>query len=271
MRQTKRWLTVGTIGGVLAGLWGCEQKPAPPPARESTPAAQTPAVPPSTDAAKPPGQPSEADLAALRALVTGKAESDPVAALPPGHPPLTPPAGTSAARLPAGHPPTGAPLGSPAAADGPELKFTPPGGWQSQPVRSALRKAQYALPRVGDDGEDGELVVFFFGRNEGGAVRENIERWISQFSTPEGLPIPPEATREDAFEAQGMKVTMLDVAGRFTPGPGMGSSEPRDNVRMLAAVIETPDGNWFVRATGPLATMQEHRPAFIEFLKSVQR
>ena len=38
---------------------------------------------------------------------------------------------------------------------------------------------------------DAEIVVFYFGRGQGGGVQENIDRWANQFRGPEGGPVEP--------------------------------------------------------------------------------
>lgn len=166
----------------------------------------------------------------------------------------------------------GAPApGVPAAT--PDLKFDAPAEWRAQPPSSAMRRAQYALPRAAGDSEDGELVVFFFGAGEGGNVQDNLARWKGQFTTADAKPLPPEASKTDMLEANGMKVTLLDVSGRYAPSPmgGAPATAPRDSYRMFAAVIEAPGGSWFVRSTGPAATMAQHQAAIRAFVTSARR
>lgn len=190
-------------------------------------------------------------------------------ALPPGHPPIdggaaAAPQPGAAGALPPDHPPLG---GAPA-----ELKFETPAGWTLAPLAPGLgRKAQYVIPKADGDPEDGEAIVFFFGSTQGGNVALNLDRWRGMFSGPNGTPLPPEAAKTENFESGQMKITLLDVIGRYTASSmGRPQGEPKDNYRMLGAVIETPGGNWFVRATGPNATMEKNRAAMIEFLKSAK-
>ena len=68
------------------------------------------------------------------------------------------------------------------------IKAKVPAEWTEQTPSSSMRKAQYALPKVSGDGEDGELAVFYFGQGQGGSVEANIERWIGQISQPDGSP-----------------------------------------------------------------------------------
>jgi hypothetical protein len=247
----------------LALSLGCEQK-----APESA-TQQTDAQPAQNAAPAAAAKPSPAEVAeALKDSTPARRSGDP--ALPPGHPPIdraapAPPPPAPSGALPAGHPPVG---GAPA-----DLKYDAPQEWKSVPPASGMRKAQFVLPRADGDSEDGELVVFYFGRGEGGGVAANLARWRGMFTTPEGQPIPDESAQHESFDAGGLKVSLIDVSGRYAPGtmPGGIPVEPRKNYRMLAAVVETPDGPWFFRATGPAATMAQQRDAFRVMLESVRR
>lgn len=187
-----------------------------------------------------------------------------------GQPPATrspQPTGT-----PASHPPTGVPTPPPpAGADDPTWDV--PAEWTTVKPSSSLRRSQYTLPRVSGDSEDGELIVFYFGPNQGGNVATNLERWRGQFITADGQPLPEQEAKTDTFDANGMKVTLLDAFGRYVPGSMAGGppGAPRDNYRMLAAMVETPRGPWFFKATGPKATMDKHADAIRGLLKSVRR
>jgi hypothetical protein len=44
----------------------------------------------------------------------------------------------------------------------------------------------------------------------------------------------------------------------------------KSNYRLLAAIIEAPSGPWFVKATGPAATIEASAKDFREFVLGVQ-
>lgn len=208
-------------------------------------------------------QPGPAERDALRAFVQEQGGPAPAQGLPPGHPPMSA-APQSAPALPPSHPPV--------AGAGAELKYDVPPDWKPVPPDRPTRKAQYVLPRVEGDPEDGELIVFYFGPGEGGGVHDNLMRWRGMFTRPDGSPLPADHGTSETFEAGGLRVTLLDVSGRYAPAPmpGMGATPPRDNFRMLAAVVETPSGPWFFKATGPAETMSRHREAIRSMLASVK-
>jgi hypothetical protein len=49
-----------------------------------------------------------------------------------------------------------------------------------------------------------------------------------------------------------------------------GSGEPKPNFRMLAAVIESPIGPWYLKLTGPEPTVSQWEDSFNQYLDSVQ-
>lgn len=207
-------------------------------------------------AAPPATQPTAEELADVRALVDASApRPPPVSGLPPEHPPL------DALRTAA-----------PAPAPGNTLTYTVPDTWKPVPVRSSMRTGQFRLPAVSEDAEDATLIVFYLGPGGGGSTEANIARWRGQFSLSDGEPIPDEQIVRETFQANGLEITLLDVAGRFQPGAlhfGGSLPPPKDNYRLLAAVVEGPGGPWFIKATGPSDAMAEHREAFVAFLQSM--
>ena len=53
------------------------------------------------------------------------------------------------------------------------IRFAVPRDWSRVPAPSDVRAAQYRIPRAAGDGEDGELVLFFFGKGKGPSAPSN--------------------------------------------------------------------------------------------------
>jgi hypothetical protein len=239
-------VVIGMLTIATALLSGCERSEEP----------TTTSKPPQTAAAS--TQPSADEMANVRELVQNMDQR-------------------GAANLPAGHPPIGNPPEKPTMPELPtapqpavKLQYTPPDTWQKEPVKSAMRHDQYRLPRAEGDPEDGELAVF--GAGVGGGIAANVQRWRGQFSTPDGQPLPDEAVVQQTLEVGGLKITVVDIAGRYNTGgmmPGA-PAEPKDDYRMLGAIVETPGGLWYFKAVGPANTIGQHRDAFMEFLRSMR-
>jgi hypothetical protein len=148
------------------------------------------------------------------------------------------------------------------------LGFDAPKEWTTQPSSSSMRVAQYALPRAAGDAEDAELIVYYFG-GAGGSVDANLDRWLGQMEQPDGRPSKAVA-KTSSLQANGLKITVLDVSGRYvaemTPGSPQRHNKP--GFRMKAAVIETAKGPYFVKLTGPAKTVAQWDASFAGFLKS---
>jgi hypothetical protein len=150
------------------------------------------------------------------------------------------------------------------------LTFNAPPAWTSVPTSSSMRVAQYSIPRAGGDAQDAELVVYYFG-GTGGSVEANIERWVGQMQQPDGRPSSAVMKRQSRT-VNGLKVTLVDVPGTYvaemTPGATQRHNSP--NFHLRAAVIETANGPYFIKLTGPAKTVAASEKAFESFLGSVK-
>ena len=155
-------------------------------------------------------------------------------------------------------------MAAPALAAG--LVFTTPDGWKPAASSSSMRVAQFVLPRAAGDTQDAELVVYYFG-GSGGTIDANINRWVAQMQQPSGA-VPARAKRT----VNGLAVTLVDVSGTYiaemTPGSPQRHNSP--NFRLRAAVVETPNGPYFIKLTGPAKTIAGHESAFEKFVASLR-
>jgi len=148
-----------------------------------------------------------------------------------------------------------------------EIAWTDPPGWQRVPSASPMRKATYKVPAAPNDGDDGELAVFYF-RGEGGSTEANIQRWISQF--PDSKPSDAKRTQRNVG---GMSQTVVEVEGTYSsgmPGGPNTPSSPKTGYRLIGAVVETPAGPYFFKLTGPKKTIEAARGTFLTMLDSVK-
>ena len=134
-----------------------------------------------------------------------------------------------------------------------------------------MRVAQYRLPRAEGDTENGSVVLYYFGQGQGGSTAANIERWVGQMKQADGGPSKTVA-KEERFEVNGLKVTTVDVAGTYVAetSPGSGTFENKPGYRLLAAVVETPNGSYFVKLLGPEKTVARWNESFLGFVKSFE-
>jgi hypothetical protein len=148
------------------------------------------------------------------------------------------------------------------------LRFSLPKTWVRVPAPSDVRAAQYRIP--GDGGEDGELILYYFGEGKGGGADDNLQRWYGQFTRPDGKPAK-DAAVVTMRTGGGLRVTAVDLEGTYTAmaGPGQ-KADPKPGYRMLGAVIEGAHGPWFFKATGSAKTIGAAKDAFDAMLLSVE-
>jgi len=157
-----------------------------------------------------------------------------------------------------------------AAAQKSELKFRVPAGWVEEERTSSMRVAQYKLPKAPGDTEDASLVLYYFGQGQGGSAAANIERWVGQMKQPDGSAV--KGAKDEALEANGLKVTTVDVSGTYVAetAPGSGTFHNKPGYRLRAAVVETPNGSYFVKLVGPEKTVTQWNDSFVTYIKSFE-
>ena len=150
------------------------------------------------------------------------------------------------------------------------LAFTAPPAWRARPAASAMRVAEFVVPKAAGDTEDAELIVYFFG-GTGGTADANIDRWIAQIQQPDGAPSKDKA-RRDTQTINGLKVTMVDLSGTYVAEvrPGATERHNKPGFRLRAAVIETARGPYYIKMTGPAKTMTAADTDFKTFLSTLR-
>jgi hypothetical protein len=152
-----------------------------------------------------------------------------------------------------------------------DLHFKVPDGWVTVQPSSKMRAAQFKLPKADGDNEDAELVLYYFGANQGGTTEANIDRWISQMQQSDAA-ASKDKSKTVTLTVSGMKVTTVDVSGRYTAemAPGSGKFYDNANYRLRGAVIESPKGNYFLKLVGPAKTVGRWEQSFTDYLKSLE-
>jgi hypothetical protein len=150
------------------------------------------------------------------------------------------------------------------------LKSTTPASWKAKEA-TQFRAYYFVLPKEKGDQYDGELIVFFFGKGSGGSVESNITRWKGMITPPEGKKID-DVSKIEEIKIGTAKATVLDVSGTYLQkaSPKDATGEKRENYRLIAAVLETPNGPHFIRATGPAKTMEANKKGIEEWLKGMK-
>lgn len=142
-----------------------------------------------------------------------------------------------------------------------------PAAWNKVDPRFNVIEVEFSIPKEEGDDQNGRLTISV----SGGGVEGNIERWKSQFSSPDGG--AAEEPKVDEIEVSGMKAHIVDLKGSFADRPGGPNSPPtvRENYRMLGAILETESaGMYFFKLYGPAKTMEAHADGFRKFIESIK-
>jgi hypothetical protein len=150
----------------------------------------------------------------------------------------------------------------------PGLTFMTPDGWRPSQPSSSMRVAEFTLPRVAGDAEDAQLVVYYFG-GSGGSVDANMQRWIGQIQQADGKPSSAVAKKETR-KVNGLALTLVDVSGTYVAemSPGATARNNKAHYRLRAGVVETSNGPYFIKLTGPEKTVAKWDRAFDQFVGS---
>ncbi|HEX5475160.1 MAG TPA: hypothetical protein VFX12_10900 [Vicinamibacterales bacterium] len=150
------------------------------------------------------------------------------------------------------------------------LTFNAPPAWHAETPSSSMRVAQFTLPHQPADPEDAQLVVYYFG-GQGGSTQANLDRWIGQMRQPDGRSSSA-AAHIDKGTVNGLTLAIVDVSGTYTAemSPGSADHYHKPDFRLIAAVLDTPAGPYFIKLTGPQKTVAAAEPAFRSFLQSIR-
>jgi hypothetical protein len=132
-----------------------------------------------------------------------------------------------------------------------------------------MRLAQYTVP---GSGGDGECVAFYFGPGQGGDPLSNAQRWAGQFSQPDGSDSLGKMTMQE-LDGAALGLTLVEVTGTYNGGMTAGPAPPTPETgwALLGGIATGPDAPWFFKLTGPQATLEENKDAFVGMLRSIRQ
>lgn len=131
------------------------------------------------------------------------------------------------------------------------LNINVPPGWIQESPTSSMRIAQYRLPGDAAGSGDAEMAVF---DRIGGTARQNIDRWIGQFTQPDGRP-SNELAEMSQLTAGIVRVDRVHVQGTYSAGLMAGSAAQQPDYSLIGYIVNLPEGPYYFKAVGPTATM----------------
>jgi hypothetical protein len=141
------------------------------------------------------------------------------------------------------------------------IVWTVPSNWRSVPNPNGMRLATYHVPAAAGAADEAELSVV----RAGGSPEANIERWVGQFADRG-------SDKRAQRKVNGLMISTLEISGTFNAG-GMTTSDapanPRKGWMLAGAVVETDEGLYFFKLTGPSASIKAARRDFDALLASI--
>jgi hypothetical protein len=144
-----------------------------------------------------------------------------------------------------------------------EFSFSSPQDWEWVPSTSSMRKAELRVEDK-DKKQKAEVVFFHFGEGGGGGTKANIDRWLGQFEEPREK---INAKIDDA-KVKNRKVTYVQAEGTYLSGMPGGPKTPQPNSMLLGAILESDQGNVFIRMTGPADLVKASRDDFKKMVEA---
>lgn len=147
-----------------------------------------------------------------------------------------------------------------------KIQMAAPEGWKKVQPRVRIIAYEFSAPAAKEDKQNGRCTIMAAG----GTVDANLKRWYGQFTQPDGGNTQDRAKLEKEKIA-GRTVHLVSIAGTFKDQRGpFAPAVMRDDYRMLGAIIEAPDANYFVKFYGPKRTVDAHEKSFRAMVESLE-
>ena len=144
-----------------------------------------------------------------------------------------------------------------------EFTFKRPASWEWVETASAMRKAQLKVNDA-EKKNSAEVVFFHFGPSNGGGVQANVDRWFGQFQEPR----EKIGAKSEDEKIGKHKVTFVRAEGTYLSGMPGGARTPQPGSALRGAIIESPEGDVFVKMTGPAALVKSSEADFRKLIES---
>jgi len=151
------------------------------------------------------------------------------------------------------------------------MTFTPATQWQDfGPSKS--RVAGYAYGPLKDEPDSATVLVTFTPGGGADDISRQQEQWFSQMALLDGRDPHTGAIQYD-LQIDGMTVHMMSLFGIYIipAAPGSYQKIEKKPYRLLAAIVEAPDGNVHLKLTGPDYTATIMIEAYMTMIKSIKK
>jgi hypothetical protein len=147
-----------------------------------------------------------------------------------------------------------------------QKKMTAPENWVPKPPAMQMIAQEFSVPAAEGDQQDGRVTVMVAG----GSIEANLDRWMNQFAQPDGSKTS-DRVKVEKKTVGGQEVHLADLSGTYHDSRGMmGPAVDRPDYRMLAAIIPTAEGNYFIKFYGPKKTVSQNENAFHTMIEGLR-
>lgn len=143
-----------------------------------------------------------------------------------------------------------------------EFTFTRPANWEWVESTSKMRKAQLKVTDAASKAS-ADVAFYHFGAGGAGTVQANVDRWLGQFAEAKDQI----NAKVDPITVGKTKVTYVQAEGTYNSGMPGGPTTPMPGFALVGAILESGEGNVFVRMTGPKEFVKSK---VVEFKKMVE-
>jgi hypothetical protein len=142
------------------------------------------------------------------------------------------------------------------------FNFQKPASFKIKSQGGGMRAAE--LEYAGDAGKKAEAIFYFFGQGQGGGTQANVDRWLGSFQEAKDKI----NSKVDKKKAGSGEITYVEAEGTYMSGMPGGPKTPQPGTKLLGAILESPNGDVFVRMTGPVATVKSADADFRKMVES---
>lgn len=144
-----------------------------------------------------------------------------------------------------------------------EFSIKSVGAWKPKAEPRMMSQGGFTLTAK-EEGKMLDADFYHFGAGGGGGIEANITRWKGQFQ-----PEPADAKlnferKEITFGKR--KTTLVFIKGTFLSGSPLGQKIPLPGHAMIGAIMESEQGDVFVKFTGPEKQIDASKDAFLKLL-----
>jgi hypothetical protein len=126
---------------------------------------------------------------------------------------------------------------------------------------------EFSIPAAEGDKAPGRLTI----TAAMGTVDQNIQRWLGQFTQPDGSRTAERAKIKEMKLGDNL-AHYVDVSGTYRDQAGPAApAVMRNDYRLLGAILPTKDyGQYFFKFYGPRRTITQHEKSFQEMVEAIE-